>query len=91
MNIEARDPIFRGLDELARLTDDLVVDRMPGITRKARTNRRRRVGAGVAALAVVVAGAVGAAQVLTEGTRRRDRGSPRTRRRRPAGSRSTSP
>ena len=68
MNTEARDPILRGLDELARLTDDdLGVDRMAGITRKARNNRRRRVGAAVAALAVIAAGTVGAAQLLGDG------------------------
>jgi hypothetical protein len=68
MNTEARDPIFRGLDELARLSDDdLAIDRMSGITRKARANRRRRVGAGIAALVVIAAGAVGAAQVLSDG------------------------
>ena len=68
MNPEARDPILRGLDELARLSDDdLAIDRMAGITRKARANRRRRVGAGIAALAVIAAGSVGAAQVLADG------------------------
>lgn len=68
MNTEARDPILRGLDELARLTDDdLAADLMAGITRKVRSNRPRRVGAGVAVLAVIAAGAVGAAQVLADG------------------------
>jgi hypothetical protein len=68
MNTEARDPISRGLDELARLSDnDLALDRMAGITRKARANRRRRVGAGVIALAVIAVVGVGAAQVLSDG------------------------
>ncbi len=68
MNTEARDPILRGLDELADLTDLVpATDRMAGITRKARTNRRRKVAAGVAGLAVIAAGAVGAAQLLSDG------------------------
>ena len=68
MNTEARDPILRGLDELAGLTDQVpVTDRMAGITRKARDNRRRKVAAGVAGLAVIAAGAVGTAQLLSDG------------------------
>jgi hypothetical protein len=68
MNTEARDPILRGLDELAGLTDQVpATDRMAGITRKARTNRRRKVGAGVAGLAVSAAGAFGTAQLLSDG------------------------
>ena len=68
MTTEARDPILRGLDELAGLTDQFpTADRMAGITRKARTNRRRKVAAGVAGLAVIAAGAVGAAHFLTDG------------------------
>ena len=68
MNTEARDPILRGLDELAGLTDLVpVTDRMAGITRKARANRRRKVAAGVAGLAVIAAGAVGTAQLLSDG------------------------
>jgi hypothetical protein len=68
MNTDARDPILRGLDELAGLTDQVpTTDRMAGITRRARANRRRRVGAGIAALAVIAAGTVGAAQLLADG------------------------
>lgn len=68
MNTEARDPILRGLDELAGLTDQVpATDRMAGIARKARSNRRRKVGAGVAGLAVIVAGSFGAAQLLSDG------------------------
>jgi len=68
MTTEARDPILRGLDELADLTDLVPApDRMAGITRKARTNRRRKVAAGVAGLTVIAAGAVGAAQFLSDG------------------------
>src|SRR6266545_7535189 len=65
MNTEARDPIFRGLDELAGLADDAhVTDRFAGISRKARTNRIRTRVAGAAAAAVAVAGTVGALQLL---------------------------
>jgi len=69
MNTEARDPIFRGLDELAGLADDdHVTDRLAGISRKARTNRIRTRVAGAAAAAVVVAGAVGALQLAGDDT-----------------------
>ncbi len=68
MNTEARDPILRGLDELAGLTDLVPApDRMAAITRKARANRRRKVAAGVAGLAIIAAGAVGTAQLLSDG------------------------
>jgi hypothetical protein len=56
MSTESRDPILRGLDELAGLADtDQVGDRMAGISRKARTTRIRRGAAGVACLAVIAA------------------------------------
>ncbi len=69
MNTEGRDPLFRGLDELAGLSDaDHVTDRMAGISRKARANRRRNVAAVGAGLAVIVAaGAVGVLQVRPDG------------------------
>jgi len=70
MNTEARDPIFRGLDELAGLADgDLVTDRMSGISRKARTNRIRTQVATAATLAVVAAGAVGVLQLMPSDTK----------------------
>jgi hypothetical protein len=68
MNTEARDPIFRGLDNLAGLADaDHVTDRLGGISRKARANRIRTRVAGAAAVAAVVAGAVGVVQLLPNG------------------------
>jgi len=67
MNTDARDPLLRGLDELAGMPDQVpVADRMAGITRKARTHRQRKVAAGVAALAVIATGAVGALQLLPD-------------------------
>lgn len=63
MNTEARDPILRGLDELAGLADaDQRGDRMVGITRRARTNRIRRGAAGAVCLAVVAGGTAYALQ-----------------------------
>ena len=68
MNTEARDPVLRGLDELAGLTDDVpALDRMAGITRKARSNRRRKVAAGIACVAVIASGTVGAVQLMSDG------------------------
>jgi hypothetical protein len=65
MNTDYRDPVSRGLDELAGLADHVAAaDRMASITGKARTYRRRKVGAGIAGLAVIAAGTVGAVQLL---------------------------
>lgn len=65
MNTDYRDPVSRGLDELAGLAGHVPADdRMAGITGKARTYRRRKVGAGVAGLALIAAGTVGAVQLL---------------------------
>jgi hypothetical protein len=65
MTNETRDPIFQSLDDLAGLADhSSPTDRMSGITRRARTNRHRKVGAGVAGLAVLAAGTVGVLQLL---------------------------
>ena len=64
MTTHSRDPLLRGLDELADLADGLpAVDRMAGISRKARVHRYRRAGTGVAGLAVVAAGTLGVLQL----------------------------
>ena len=69
MNTDARDPILRGLDQLAGMADrDEVADRMPGIVRKARTNRNRKVAAGAATFVALLAiGVPSATQVLSGG------------------------
>lgn len=65
MNDDERDPILRGLDDLAASADDdQVTDRMAVISRKARANRIRKGTAGAACLAVLAVGAVGALQLL---------------------------
>jgi hypothetical protein len=61
MNTDARDPVLRGLDELADLADgDHVADRMPGIAGKARATRNRKRVAGALSLVVVAGGAAAA-------------------------------
>ncbi len=108
MSTREHDPLFEALDRLAGIADgDPVGDRMPDITRRVRTARRRK-GAGLVAAATVLAvGGVGVWQALPDRdvppppanrTSPRSRSRPRTRRSpwtpRPAGpvcSRSATP
>lgn len=65
MNDESRDRLQHSLDHLAREADQGPVgNRMAGIARKARRTRRRQLTAGIAGIAVLVAGAVGVVQFL---------------------------
>ena len=59
------DPIFEALDRLARVADTSPVgDPMPGITRKARANRRRATAFAAAGVAAVVAVGVSVASTV---------------------------
>lgn len=59
------DPISEALDRLARIADtNPVGDPMPGITRKARANRRRATALVASGLAAVVTVGIGAASAL---------------------------
>ncbi len=59
------DPIAKALDRLARVADtNPVGDPMPGITRKARANRRRATALVASGLAAVVTAGVGTAALL---------------------------